>query len=263
MFATPARPRGSGTTFSVEIRLDQSYDPALRARQFDLFRPQGQARAALLMFHGGGWISGDRRDYRDEAHWYAQQGVAALCIGYRLAPLHPFPAAIDDVLAAVRYVRESAADLNLEGCPLVGFGNSAGGHLAAMVGHPPAGTLAQVDATVAICPITDLQQPSETHFPIALSFLEQFMGGSFSERPEAYAQASPMVHVREGGAPTLLIHGTQDEIVPVDQSRRFADALSSAGIPVELHLLEGEGHSFSWNAWSQIRELTLDFVDTL
>ncbi|MES1228133.1 MAG: alpha/beta hydrolase [Armatimonadota bacterium] len=249
---------------------DQCYDPALpRARVFDFFRPDTEEAVPLIvLIHGGGWISGEKLVYRDEALWLAQQGYAAACISYRLAPLNPFPAAVEDVQSFIRFARSGEHEFNIDPERIVAFGNSAGGHLACMAGlcETEIGTdkLAErPNSVVSLCGITDIRGYEKTHFPISFSFVEQFMGGPERDDPELYAQASPLTHVTETAPPFIIVHGTDDEVVPVDQSRALYSSLCSAGIPAQLHEFGGEGHSFTFEAWLRIRELTLELLDTL
>lgn len=219
------------------------------------------------MLHGGGWISGNKCDFHDEAEYFVSQGIACACVGYRLAPLHPFPAACDDVLNAVQFLRSNATELNIDPECIVAFGNSAGGHLSCIAGLQK--TLSNSDpaqnanAVVSICAITDIREPDKNHYPISMTFLEQFMGSTYSESPELYSAASPITHIHESAPPFLIFHGNADDIVPPEQSKSLYVHLCQAGIPAELHILEGEGHSFTMTSWLKIREQTLEFVRTL
>lgn len=248
---------------------DQCYDPALpRARSYDFFRPDtDEAVPVVVLVHGGGWISGDKRDYHPEAIWLANQGYAAACVSYRLAPLHPFPAAVQDIQAFLRYVT-TARHLNVDPSRVVTFGNSAGGHLACMAGLcrqdlATAQPAVLPAAVVSLCSITDVRGYEASHFPIAFSFLEQFLGGPERGRERVYAAASPVFHANEDAPPFLIVHGTDDEVVPVQQSRGLYSALCAHGVPAQLLEFEGEGHNYTYDAWLRIRELTLELLDTL
>jgi acetyl esterase/lipase len=239
-----------------------------RACLLDLFVPDGTGPfPTLLLIHGGGWISGERSSFHEDAAYFASQGIACACIGYRLAPLNPFPAACDDVLHAVEFLRKNAKQYNLDPNTLIALGNSAGGHLSCIAGlqkNYSNGESAQnVNATIAICPVTDLRNPEKTHFPISMSFVEQFMDCTYAECPDKYAAASPITHIHEKAPPFLIFHGNADDIVPYEQSEELYVHLQQAGIPAELYILEGEGHSFTLNSWLQIRKQTLEFVQTL
>ena len=246
---------------------DISYDPAVRDRKFDYF-PGGSGSPLLVFVHGGGWISGDKSMYHAEAEQFARAGISCACIGYRLAPLYPYPAAVSDVLAFTGYARSHAAELGIDPQKIVSMGNSAGGHLACMAGlletDPSThGPIEQVNGVVSVCAITDMCEPAESQNPIAFSFLEQFMGCSHMACPELWAAASPVSHVSRNDAPFLIFHGTDDEIVPFQQGERLATKLREAGVKVEFEPLTGEMHGFTLPAWERICSKAKEFVHAL
>lgn len=254
--------------FIVKLSRDIPYSPQHKGCLLDLFTPDSPGPfPTLLMFHGGGWISGDKQSFHPEAEYFVSQGIACACVQYRLAPLHPFPAACDDVLAATKFLRANAKSFQLDQNQLIAFGNSAGGHLGCIAGLQQTDSTGQpaenVNAVITICPITDIRNPDQTQFPISMSFLEQFMDCLYSQSPEKYSAASPMTHIHENSPPFLIFHGDHDDIVPVDQSKDLFVHLCQAGIPAELHILEGEGHSFTYPSWIKIRDLSLEFIKTL
>jgi acetyl esterase/lipase len=253
---------------SVKIHPNVAYSPSTKGALLDIFTPEGNDPSpTLIMLHGGGWISGDKSSFHDEASFFASQGIACACVAYRLAPLHPFPAACDDVLAATKFLRDNAKEFNLDPKRLIAFGNSAGGHLSCIAGlqqHDSKGNPTEnVDGVITICPITDIRNPNETQYPISMSFLEQFMDCSYSQFPDKYANASPITHIHENAPPFLIFHGDSDDIVPPEQSKSLYVHLCQAGIPAEYHSLPEEGHSFTMESWLHIRELSLEFVRTL
>lgn len=252
----------------MDVQYDLSYDLNKNNRVFDLFRPAGDPAPLILMLHGGGWISGDQSMYHEEAAWFTEQGFACATVGYSLAPLSTFPAPVADVQTMLTYARDNAEALGIDKDRIFSFGNSAGGHLSAMLGactaHLESGEQIQpVDAAVAICPITDLRKPHESHFPIAFSFIEQFMGTFYDDDIATWEKASPVTHLTETTPPFLLFHGSDDDVVPVTQSRQFHAALIQHGTPSEYYELTGEGHSFTLAAWTQIREQTVEFLRTV
>lgn len=236
---------------------------------FDFIAPESDTPLPWIVFlHGGGWVSGDRSGYHEEAAWYAEQGFATICLSYRLAPLHPFPCAVADIKAALAHLKSRAEELGIDPTKGSAFGNSAGGHLALMAALPipdlPCGE-ETVRAAVAICPITDLRNPRENHFPISFSFMEQFIPDFDSVLGEdGLAQASPMVYLSGLESHLMLAHGSDDDIVPVAQSQTFAAAAAELGdergLEVIYHQMPGEGHSFTYPAWMKMREDALEFL---
>ncbi len=248
---------------------DQTYETEGGGSLFyDLFVPDSDQPLPLVIFlHGGGWISGDKEMMREEAVWLVHHGFACACIEYRLAPLYPFPACVADCQAFVRFARENAEDWGIDPGKIAALGNSAGGHLACMMGlctrsfdGGPEDGSQLVNAVVDVCGITDLQAPEETHYPIAMSFVEQFMGKPHSEDSDSYCAASPIQYVGENPPPFLIVHGDADDVVPVDQSRRLKAALEGAGGSVRYIELENEGHAFTLEAWGEVRFAYLDFL---
>lgn len=226
--------------------------------RLDLFLPEDKRHApVVLCIHGGGWISGDKSDCHIVANELARRGYAAACPDYRLAPLYTYPAAVQDVRAAVRFLRERGAEFGIDSSKVAAFGNSAGGHLSAFLALSP-DPVERSDASVNIAGLTDLTNPSEQHAEIAWDFLQQFLGAPYQGNEERWIEASPLHNIRPDAAPVANIHGTLDEVVNPSQSVRFHEALRKAGVPSELLLLPGEGHSFTPSGFEQI----LDFADS-
>lgn len=251
---------------------DQVYSaPRGQRLTYDFFRPATSGPTPLLVFlHGGGWMTGDKSMYRDEALWWVPQGFACACIEYRLAPMNPFPAAVADAQAFVMHARSRSEELDIDPDAIVAFGNSSGGHLALMLGlcsfrfAEPGGPDHLADAVVSVCGITDLTDPRANHFPIAAEFLSQFIGFPYEEGEHLYRLASPLYHATSSAAPILMVHGTLDDIVPYDQAERMAGALDQVDAESTLVWLENEAHSFTYEGWSTIRQEALAFLkDTL
>jgi acetyl esterase/lipase len=249
---------------------DQSYPIEAGSLEFDFFRPNGSGPYPLVVFlHGGGWISGDKTMYRDEALWLVPQGYACACIDYRLAPLYPFPAPVADCQAFVRYVRENAESLAIDPNKITAMGNSAGGHLALMLALCPMrmdafdGPAERVNAVVDVCGITDLTNPTDAHYQISMSFLEQFMDGPYEGNEDKWRSASPMNYLAHAQGKFLVIHGTDDDVVPVSQSHRLVQGLTGRGLDVKYVELEGEMHSFTMQGWQQIQQELVAFLPTV
>lgn len=233
---------------------------------FDLFHPGGEAVPLVVCLYGGGWISGDRTMYADEAAWISEQGYAAAVFDYRLAPLYPFPAAVQDAQNFVRYARENCGALKIIPDKIAAFGNSAGGHLACMLGlcsdtfGVDTETNHLVNGAISVSGLTDMRNPGESQYDISFSFIEQFLGGPYSGNEEKYASASPLAHLRDDACPFCIVHGMLDDVVPPAQSRLLHEALLAKGIESQLLELESDGHSFTYEGWDKIRETYIAFL---
>lgn len=245
---------------------DQPFPVSGGSLTFDFIRPDGDGPYPLVVFlHGGGWISGDKSMYRDEAVWLSQKGFACACPSYRLAPLYPFPTPVADAQAFLKYVRDNAESLQIDPRNITVVGNSAGGHLALLLGLCPTdfgggGTAELADKVVSICGISDLCMPAAPGFMISQSFIEQFMDCSFDGNEGKWKEASPMSYVAHATGQFLLIHGTDDDVVPIDQSRTMYKSLTDRGVRSRLVELEGEMHSFTYPGWERIRNEYLAFL---
>ncbi len=225
--------------------------------RFDLFRGDSpEAVPLVIIFHGGGWITNSKESVREQAIKLAEAGFAVACPNYRLAPLHPFPAAVQDCLGFLSYAKCLAQTWNFDTKRIALMGESAGGHLAAMTGLIGKGVKAVVD----VCGITDLTRPSEQHFPIAWGFIEQFMGMPYSGNERSYEDASPIYHIHPDAPRFLIVHGDADAIVPIQQSRSFSAALQKEGVSQIFIPLPAEGHEFSPSSWSKVDKIALQFL---
>ncbi len=246
---------------SVRVDRDLAYGSAGgRTLALDLYRPVLGAskgpRPAILMIHGGAWIKGDKREDRDLAEHFVRAGYAAVAINYRLAEddASRYPAQLDDVRKAVRWVRKHAAEYDLDPDRLAAFGHSAGGHLAALLGTTEArddpdpglaGISSRVNCVVDCAGPTDFTDPPNPPIGPAIAWVvPNLFGKTRAEAPDAYREASPVARVDARSSPTLIVHGTEDVTVPIEQGRRFFVKLREAGVDARLVELEGEGHLF-------------------
>ena len=248
--------------------------PGFRPLELDLYLPDPGARASpvpvVVHVHGGGWRRGSRRHPLPAAGdgFYpglAAAGLAVAAIDYRLSGEARYPAAVDDVRAAVAWARSALPGYGITPGPVALWGDSAGGHLAllaALTGTVSASTA--VEGVVAWFPVTDLASvgPPDDDDPQTREAL--FLGAPPSRVPELARAASPLTHVHAGAPPMLLLHGDSDTLVPAAQSIRFAQALRDAGGTVSLVLVPGASHF--WDGAADVPGIvarSADFVRSL
>lgn len=204
-----------------------------RSLLLDIYMPEKPVKPlpVVAWYCGGGWRGMSRFGPPVVSAWLAGLGYAVIGADYRVSGEAKFPAAVEDCVDVVRWVRRHGRKHNLDSKRIGVWGDSAGGHLAAMVG-----LTAKTQAVCAYCPPTDLAS-------MPRDFVEQFIGGQPSDMPDVYAQASPVTWVRRGAPPHLLAHGMDDTLVPFDQSVRYMARLKAAGAEVTLVRFPGVKHA--------------------
>jgi acetyl esterase/lipase len=184
----------------------------------------------------------------------AQRGYVVAAINYRLAPKWSYPAQLDDCQRAIRWLRKNAKEFRVDPKRFGAAGASAGGHLALLLGTREVrddsdpdlkGISSKVQCVLSICGPTDL---TDKRYAQAArdsdlgKILIEFIGKPYDEEPNLWKEASPIYHVSPDDAPTFIIHGDQDSIVPFEQSVRFAEALRKVGVEVQLVAIKGMDH---------------------
>lgn len=219
----------------------------------DLYSPRQRTRElpAVLFLHGGAWKSGYRQIYHYYCTKFAEHGFIAATASYRLTGEAPYPAAVEDVKCAVRFLRANAEKYGIDPDRIAAAGGSAGGHLALMIAYSAdapelegkggnAETSSRIQAVVNLYGPTDLT----TDFAKSRGEVIGFLGGKkFDEAPETYRVASPITYVTKDDPPTLILHGTLDSTVPFEQAELLAKKLNDIGVECELDRVEGWPHT--------------------
>jgi acetyl esterase/lipase len=242
---------------SVIHEADIEYSNVGARVAMDIVRPKAAAsgkRPAVLLVHGGGFRRGNRESYLPMAVRLAERGYVAATASYRLAPRHQFPAAVEDVKAAVRFLRANAGKYGIDPDHIGAMGGSAGGHLVLFLGLTPnvaefEGTgpnrqySSRVQCVVNYYGPTDFTQ-SYAKSVDAAEVLPLFLGGDLAHNRSAHMRASPLNWVTPQAAPTLSIHGTDDTYVAYEHSLWITERLVAAGVRAELETIPGAGHGF-------------------
>ena len=242
---------------AYDVTENRSYDPTIGIHgTFDLYEPRADSgrtdRPAILAIHGGAWRGGDKAWGEQIAEALCPFGYVVVSINYRLAgrPNGTWPAQIEDVQTALRYVRAHARDLDIDPARIASLGMSAGGHLATMVAlrDDPAGPDGRVRVAVNLDGEHDMTMPPEQVMDDFESILTAVMGHGPPWSDAELRDISTVTFARPDVA-LLTVHGAGDDNVYVAQGERITAALRASGARTELVRLEGdEGdcHSDCW-----------------
>ena len=217
-------------------------------QRLDVFIPSGRSPAGgwpvVLAIHGGSWEAFDKTEYEPTVAWTLfATGYAVAAPNYTLStPNRPsWPADIVELRQVVSWVKANAPALGLDPSKVAAMGESSGAQLALLLGSEAAPT--RVDAVVDFFGPTDLaalyRQSPQAAFSVA-----EYLGAAPASISGRSTAASPLSHISANSAPTLIIHGQNDALLPVAQSYAPASALGAAGVPHQLVTLKGVGHSF-------------------
>jgi acetyl esterase/lipase len=231
-----------------------------RSARLDVYlpadRPPLGGRPAVVVIHGGGWRGGSKSTCRPLASRLAQRGYVVFSVDYLLSrPGHPsWPENLADVRQAVRWVRGHAGDYGVDPARIAALGASAGGHLAALLGTVPAASAdgrGAGDSGATVQAVIDFYGPADLvrlhDGPQAPTLaLDLLIGAEPAAARRRYEAASPLRHVSPGDPPMLLIHGSDDRLVPPDQSQLLASALERAGVAHRLIVVAGARHGFGF-----------------
>ena len=236
----------AGTLSGGEEKQDLTYGVAGGEElKLDLVVPEGEGPFPVcILVHGGGFERGDKQ--QQPKHWFQplrEAGYAWVTINYRLAPAHQYPASVEDLKTAIRWVKTHATAHRIDPNRIVLIGESAGAYLTSIVG-------ARNEAETRVAAVVSFYGPSDlivrfdaTKDNPSQSFANYF--GVTEDTPAARAllvDASPVTHVRPGLPPFLLLHGDEDARVPYEQSVIFYERLKAQDLPVKFVTVKGGGH---------------------
>ncbi|HBU60605.1 MAG TPA: alpha/beta hydrolase [Verrucomicrobiales bacterium] len=224
--------------------------------KLDLYQPKKPKSSPLVVWiHGGGWRKGTKeRCYID---WLPEHGYTVASISYRYSSVAKFPAQIHDCKGAVRWLRANAEKYGYNPKKIFIAGSSAGGHLTALMATTSenkelegavGGNLkfsSVIQGAIVYYGATDFILRSKTQPSRANakgSVVYDLLGGGAHEKIKAAKLASACYHVSKDDAPLLIFHGSKDKTVLIDQSEAIKEKYDKAGLPAQLHIVEGAGH---------------------
>jgi acetyl esterase/lipase len=252
--------------------------PGIRPLELDLvLPPEGDGPVPVVVFlHGGGWRMGSRHSLGpsyaagDPFERVAQTGIAVASVDYRLSGEATWPAQLHDAKAAVRWLRARADEIGIDPDRIAAWGESAGGHLAELLGLTiddaelegdvgitgPSSSVSAVVAWYAPSDVAAVATDTGADPADPTTRENQLLGAPAPDVPERAAQAGPVTHVGPGAPPFLLLHGLADRLVPCVQSDRLFALLEAAGVDVELELYEGADHMWLGSPDAAAKALT-------
>lgn len=256
--------------YTVEQSVIFAEKDGYRPIELDVHRIAGSSEPLplLLNVHGGGWrVSSRQRAPRETRSWtpsfferLAAAGFVVASSDYRFSAEALYPAAIEDTVDALQFLRANAERFGIDPERAVVFGQSGGGYLAAAVGLHQA--IEPVRGVVCWYPLTDFSRLDPTD-AAAATYPAQFLGAPLGEVPEL-VEASALTRLAHADAPPFLLHhGTADTMAPYDQSVALRDALAAAGASVELDSVDGAEHFFEGAGAARVEDIfrrTIDFA---
>lgn len=266
----PVRPRGARSFEGLTYSMIPGYRPLL----LDLHVPEGVERPPVVLWiHGGAWLMGDRR--LPPVMWpigvlfqkIVDAGFAVATLDYRHSKEAPFPAQLHDAKAALRYLRRFADDLGVDAERVIVWGESAGAHLAALVGLTAGQPEwdgdegvrtgdTRVAGVVDWYGVHDAENLELRALPVDPDLIPPSHIETLAQEPlltltegsvlgaDALRLCSPLTHAHRDAAPFLIMHGEMDGLVPIAQSEVFAAALEDAGADVDFRRIPGGDHVF-------------------
>ncbi|MFM5950865.1 MAG: alpha/beta hydrolase fold domain-containing protein [Novosphingobium sp.] len=246
--------------------------PGYTPQVVDIYVPATKGPHPLVLYiHGGGWVGGHTRHSGALANFpavlaaLAAEGFTVASLEYRLSGEAKFPAQLQDAKASLRFLGDHAAKYRIDPSRVGIWGGSAGGHLTALTALTCKDTSLDPAAAKDVCATAAVTWYGVFDFGALAadreggvdSAAERLMGCTGRCDAATYALASPVSYVDAKDPPFLLIHGTEDKVVPIAQSRRGEAKLRAAGVPVEVIYIDGVDHSFIGSTPAQTRTATL------
>ncbi|QEH35498.1 Carboxylesterase NlhH [Aquisphaera giovannonii] len=264
----PSSKAGGEVVSLKDITYKKAGDAELK---LDITAPKGGGPyPAVLVIHGGGWRAGNKKDCQIMMPDLARRGYVAVSPQYRFCPKETFPAQLDDVKEAVRWVKAHAKEYRVDPDRVGAMGFSAGGHLSLMLGLTgPSDGLegpgAEGGADTKVVAVVNFFGPTDLaadDIPQGVRpMVKDLLGATPREKPELAARASPLTYVSKGDAAILTFQGTKDPLVPHTQATKLADAMTAAGVPGRVELLLGASHGWGEPDLTRTKEDTIAFFD--
>jgi acetyl esterase/lipase len=233
--------------------------------RLDFYPARRPARPApcVIVIHGGGWDTGRRGQLSELNFWLARAGYAVAAIDYRLAPEHIYPAPIQDVAAALAFLKSHARELGIDPARFVLLGRSAGGQIALQAAY----TLKDpsIRAVVAFYAPADMvfgySLPGNPLILDSRKVMDRYLGGSCAIEPSRCREASPLEFADANSPPTLLLHGHPDALVSFQHTVHLRKRLDTLGVPNFTVDLPWATHGYDYLFSGPGSQISLYFIE--
>ncbi|HEY0244297.1 MAG TPA: alpha/beta hydrolase [Mucilaginibacter sp.] len=224
----------------------------------------GGKRPCVIVVHGGSWSGGDSKQLPGLNSNLASKGYTVAAINYRMAPKYLSPAPVEDVRAALIYLRKHAEELKVDTNNFVLLGRSAGAQIALLAAYTlqDKSLKAVVDFYGPADMVWGYSAPANPLIMDSRLVMRRYLGGSYQQVPKSYAASSPIEFVNQQSVPTLIIHGGNDVLVAYEHSRRLNEKLQQNGIKHYWLKLPWATHGFDFNLNGPGGQLSTYAVET-
>jgi acetyl esterase/lipase len=252
------------TSLSMDFYQAKPFDLSSLRPRIDLPEVPNNSRPCVIVVHGGSWAGGDSRQLPELNSYLAAKGYNVAAINYRMAPKWQTPAPVEDIEAAITYLKAHADELHIDAKKFVLLGRSAGSQialLAAYTMHEPA-LKGVVDFYGPADMVWGYSVPSNPLIMDSRKVMEDYVGGTYKQVPQKYFNCSPLEFVNKQSVPTLIIHGDNDVLVSPEHSRKLNLKLAQNGVKHYYLKLPWATHGFDYNLNGPGGQLSTYAVET-
>lgn len=214
---------------TTALRMEVLYPPLVKSHK---------SYPAMVFFFGGGWITGNLNQFRNQANHFTKKGITCFLVDYRIEKRQgttPFES-LKDAKSAIRYIRKNAESFHINPDSIIASGGSAGGHLAAATALIKACNEQGEDTTISARP---------NALVLFNPVIDNGPGGYGYERiGNNYKDFSPLHNIQKNAPPTIIFLGTEDKLIPVETARYYKKVMEKVGSKCDLVLYDGQGHGF-------------------